>query len=444
MSQYDLIKNFSNYDNDIQFYHNITELLKIREKHPDFSDYIYVTIGNLYKKYYGDYNKVTLKFYRDSLKLKEGKYDYISKLCMFIENCIHSLQKDQIKSEINNIKNNNIKNFYTAMYKYIYNIDNYEVDLKKFLQSGQKIYQSIPLKTYVFSDEILNNKKRIKEYKLEKLNYKKDEFLIITSCDINYFNLYGHYILESFKKYHSNINITFIMDIIINKNQKSLDIDNLIKKTNNIKNIDLCLKRTNCENIKAYSSTLRFCRAYYQRENKCLIIDIDSVILKSMKELFLDMNKYDIGTRMLRRRFPWQKYTAGFCFFNNSILSNNILKDIFIFLNNKMRFSEELWWIDQNALVYGIENNTGKEIKIKNYFGSKDKYIISPTGSTESKIKFLKSKIDHKKEKFMLPNKTPNKTVNNSNFAVLAVIFIGLVIFGVVIFFLLKKQKKKK
>ena len=89
-----------------------------------------------------------------------------------------------------------------------------------------------------------------------------------------------------------------------------------------------------------------------------------------------------------------------------------------------MRFSEELWWIDQNALVYGIENNTGKEIKIKNYFGSKDKYIISPTGSTESKIKFLKSKIDHKKEKFMLPNKTPNKTVNNSNFAVLAVIFI--------------------
>ena len=395
MTKFDLINKFRNYDNDIQFHDNITQLLKLSEIYPDFTDYIYVQIGNLYKQYMKMYSIISLKFYQDSLKFKDGKCDYNSKLCLFFENCIYSLKKDRAKLRLDSVKDSSIKDFYMGMYKYIYNINDYELNLKKFIKSGTEIYQSIPLKTYIFSDEILDNKKILEEYKLKELIYKKDEFLVITSCDINYFNLYGYYILESFKIHNSNVNITLIIDIIINKNQKSLDMENLIKKYNNTKNIDICFKYTSCKNIKAYSSTLRFCRAYYQCKNKCLVIDVDSVILKSMKDLFIDMNNYDIGSRILEHVYPWQKYTAGFCFFNNSTISNNILKDIFIFLNNKMYFTEELWWIDQNSLEYGIRNcNSEYNLKINNYFGIKDKYIISPTGSINSKIKFLKSKVN--------------------------------------------------
>ena len=58
-----------------------------------------------------------------------------------------------------------------------------------------------------------------------------------------------------------------------------------------------------------------------------------------------------------------------------------------------MHFSKELWWIDQNALEYGIRNNLHNNLTIKNYFSKKDKYILSPTGSTEIKLNVLRSKI---------------------------------------------------
>jgi hypothetical protein len=391
---YNLVKELKKYDNDIQFHDNITQLLKLCSIYPEYTDYIYVEIGNLYKTYVKMYNMISLKYYQQSLAIKDGKYDYNAKLTLFLENCIYCLKKDRAKTAMDSVINNNgIKDFYMGMYKYIYNIDNFELNLKIFLKSETTIYQSIPLKSFVFSDEKLDKRKTLEEYNLNEIIYKENDFLVLTSCDVNYFNLYGYYILESFKRHNNNPNIILIIDIIVNKNQTLLELQNLIDKYSNIKNIDLCFKHTNCENIKAYSSTLRFCRAYHQCKNKCLVVDIDSVILKSFEDLFTDMNNYDIGSRILEHMYPWQKYTAGFCFFNNSTKSKDVLKDIFICLNNKMCFSEELMWIDQNALEYGIRTNLQYNLTIKNYFGIKDEYIISPTGSTEIKINILKSKI---------------------------------------------------
>lgn len=111
--------------------------------------------------------------------------------------------------------------------------------------------------------------------------------------------------------------------------------------------------------------------------------------MKTVNSLFIDLNYYDIGCRILEKTYPWQMYTAGFCFFNNTTNSNKVLTDINNCLNNKMDFNTELWWIDQNALEYGIRNNKNI-LSIKNYFGVKDKYIISPTGNTEQKLKILK------------------------------------------------------
>ena len=210
--------------------------------------------------------------------------------------------------------------------------------------------------------------------------------LIITSCEVNYFNLYAKYIIRSFLKYNNND--VLIIDVINNNNELSLPIKQTITNYNKNKHIIIKVKNTNVANVKAYSSTLRFMRAYYQKDNKCLVIDIDSIIVNSLKDLFIDINKYDIGSRILEKTYPWQQYTAGFCFFNNTRDSNKVLISMNDCFNNKMRFDTELWWIDQNILEYGIRKNKDN-VSIKNYFSIKDKFIVSPTGSRETKIKIL-------------------------------------------------------
>ena len=383
-----IINIYLNYEDEIEFHNNISELLKLISIYPEYEDYIYMEIGKLYKNFMKSYSIISLHYFGKAIRIRNGKCNYDSKLCFYYENCIYSLNKERALLKITCTNSNDIKLFYESMYKYVNNIDSFEEELKLFIKSGKKIYQSIPLQSYTFKDEIIIKKNTIEEYKLEEI-LLKDMNLIITSCDINYFNLYGKYIIESFLK--NNDNEILIVDVI-NNNQILSSIKDIINNYNKNKNIIIKIKNVNVKNIKAYSSTLRFIRAYYLKNNKCLIIDVDSVILKPLGNLFTDMDKYDIGSRILEKTYPWQMYTAGFCFFNNTTNSNKVLTDMYNCLNNKMDFNTELWWIDQNVLEYGIRNNKNI-LSIKNYFGIKDKYIISPTGNTEHKLKTLKNLI---------------------------------------------------
>jgi hypothetical protein len=383
-----VINTYLNYEDEIEFHNNISELLKLISIYPEYEDYIYMEIGKLYKNFMKSYSTLSLRYFEKALKIKNGKVNYDAKLCYYYENSIYSSSKEKALLKIDSTNFNDIKLFYKSMYKYVNNIDTFEEELKLFIKSGKKIYQSIPLSTYTFTDEIIKNNITIEEYKLEEILFK-DMNLIVTSCDTNYFNLYGKYIIESFLK--NNNDEILIIDIINNKIITPC-IEKTIHNYNKNKNIIIKIKNVNVKNVKAYSSTLRFIRAYLLKDNKRLVIDLDSVILKSLNALFIDLNKYDIGSRILEKTYPWQMYTAGFCFFNNTKNSNKVLIDMYNCLNNKMIFDSELWWIDQNALEYGIRNNKNI-LSIKNYFGIKDNYIISPTGNTEHKLKTLKNLI---------------------------------------------------
>lgn len=381
-----VIAKYLKFNTDIEFHTNIVELLKLTDVYSKYKDFIYVQIGLLYKNLMKSYSLSSLRYFYKALRIKNGNYHYDTKLCLYYENCIFSLTKERAWSKINSTRNNDIKHFYNGMYKYIYNIDTFEDDIRLFLKSGIQIYQSIPLKTYTFRNELVKQTAVIPEYNLDNILVGKNKHLLIASCDTNYFNLYGKYIIESHLKYSDGV--ILVIDVIKNNEKTSRAIDQLIYNYNLHANVMINVKHVNVLNVKAYSSTLRFVRAHGLQDNKCLVIDIDSVILKSLKPLFLDMDEFDIGSRMLEKSYPWQTYTAGFCFFNNTKNSNKCITDVFNCLNSKMTFAEELWWIDQNVLEYGIRTNQ-PTLSLKNYFGIKEQYIVSPTGSAEQKMKLL-------------------------------------------------------
>jgi UDP-N-acetylglucosamine 2-epimerase (non-hydrolysing) len=383
-----------NETNDEIFYQNKLSLLELVNKcNYRYKDMIYLEIGKKFKNFLKSYSSMSLRYFYKAIEIKNGSIQYSVKLCLYLENIIYTYPFERGQLAFNSLKlnniNNSIKNFYYGLFKYVNNNDDYELFLNDFKKSNVQIYLSIPMKTYTFTNEIFDENKILNEYIID--SYKmSNKILIITSCDINYFKLYATYLLKSFCKYEHGDDIILAIDIIINKNENLDEIQNIYDEYKNKNKIKLSIKNVECENIKAYSSTLRYARAYYEslNNNKILVIDIDSIFVFQIDNLFEQMKTIDIGSGILEKTFPWQKYTAGFCFFNNTIHGKKILKDIFINLNNKMKSDEELWWIDQNSLEYSIRINLAN-IKITNYFGIKDKYILSPTGNIESKIKVL-------------------------------------------------------
>jgi hypothetical protein len=395
---------FGNIDDEKCFNNNIISLLSLCDTLPkNCHDIIFFEISNLYKQFIKRYNIYSLKYSQKALQIKNGYINTQSKYVVYIENVMFVYTYDESLNVLTLLLNSNIsKNlnliikFYIGLLNYINDIDdyiNYLIDFKNN-NANLNFYQSIPLDTFCTNISNIDlTFDTIEPYNIENIiiadNYK---MCIVTSVDINYFIKYAKFLCYSFLK--NNKNYLLIIDLIINNSDENHNYDLINKINSTYDQIKIIIKKIKYQNIKAYSSTLRLVRAnnIININNKpCLVIDFDSVFNDNIDDLYTTMNNYDTCTRELQKVYPWQKYTCGFIFFNITPASKQLLLYINCFLNKTITFESECLWIDQNALEAGFRKIQIMNINInkKNLFYVKDRFIVSPTGSHESKNSYL-------------------------------------------------------
>ena len=119
-------------------------------------------------------------------------------------------------------------------------------------------------------------------------------------------------------------------------------------------------------------------------------MDLDTVIKKSFIDLvqMMQSENIDVLSRVLQNGMaPWEKYTGGFAFFNNTPNALAVAKNIAYISEQLCRTDITQWWIDQNIFEAGIRERllNSKDFSLKNIYNIRDQYCVMPVGNTESK-----------------------------------------------------------
>lgn len=382
---------FGNIENEIDFFENLIKVkrcLMVLNK-TEYEGEICFFISNMYKSYQKCYNVFSCSYAFRAYKTSPNNIQYV---VTYIENILFLKNYDASLNLIKQFSNRYpaIVELYTGLLKYIHQKPDYLEHIKNFtnLASNKEktIYQAIPLKSYCFDENLITDNYIKKDcYVLNDIDDSKmvnKKMAIVCSCDLHYFKKYEKYLLYSFVKYKKS-DFIMVIDLICNGNDIDENLEAYILNLNNLTNIEICKKNINEKNVKAYSSTLRLMRVnnLLKKYNiSCIMIDFDSIFVKKIDELLEIIKDYDICTRELDKVYPWQKYTCGFVYFNNTEPSKLLSDYTCSHLNNAISFVEDMWWIDQNALEVGIRKMKNN-IKIKNVISLKDNYILSPTGN---------------------------------------------------------------
>lgn len=417
---------FGNIQNEIQFTKLMIKLKEclINLETTVYANEIYYFISDMHKTYEKVYNVHSHNY---SLKGHKLAPKNLNNLTQYLENSIYIKPYWVLTDLFDKVFKQfpAISELYRGLSKYITGHNDYSIHLKYFIenktQEDAQIYLSIPLATYCVDEMMLSTKFKFKQcFDLNSVNLNKlknKKIVIVTSCEINYFKKYFKFLLNTFLKYNSEY--LLIIDIILTQDQ----IDNFNESDQLLKYIldvniffdcvEIIIKPTNEQNLKAYSSVLRLIRVndILKKNKKCMIVDIDSVFCEKLNEIHCLIGSNDILTRELYKVYPWQKYTCGFVLFNNTLNAKLISDYICYYLNEKIHFGSEQWWIDQNALEVSIRrsiidanilnnpkdnqqnNQTSGPIKITNIIATKDNYILSPTGNENTKLLNISKKI---------------------------------------------------
>ncbi|GLO10228.1 hypothetical protein PPUJ20005_41970 [Pseudomonas putida] len=214
-------------------------------------------------------------------------------------------------------------------------------------------------------------------------------YIVSISCDEKYFNLYGKYIIKSFTKHCSNdaiLHITFLGG----------DTKTYLSRIEQWggKSIEISVADITTEiNKGPIASLLRFINIHQlvtQTNIPVLVLDLDTVIKKSFIDLVQMMRSenIDVLSRVLQNGMaPWEKYTGGFAFFNNTPNALAVAKNIAYISEQLCRTDITQWWIDQNIFEAGIRERllNSKDFSLKNIYNIRDQYCVMPVGNTESK-----------------------------------------------------------
>jgi UDP-N-acetylglucosamine 2-epimerase (non-hydrolysing) len=364
-----------------------------------YENNIMFKISDLYKIFLKKYSVMSCTYAYRGFKSINSKQ---RNLVQYVENVVYVYQYNKALDELMSIKNklceyDPIIELYIGLLKYQYDIDGYSLHIQNYVNNKkilkEKIYLDVPMTTYCINTKDLNYSAKTKEcYIIENIKLSNLKMIYVCSCDIIYFKLYYKFLFKSFTDTHKKDYLLFV-DLIMN--EENNDVITLVDIINKYcSNILINIKTITEKNIKAYSSSLRLVRALNilnYNNIPVLVIDFDSCFITNLDVLFYKMVNYDIATRQLKNVYPWQKYTCGFIFFNNTNKAKEILKCINYHLNDIIRFDTELWWIDQNAIEIGLRD---VKCTIIDVFTEKNKYIISPTGNVGTKTKMLEKTID--------------------------------------------------
>ncbi|KPM61485.1 hypothetical protein HB4184_18335 [Pseudomonas putida] len=215
------------------------------------------------------------------------------------------------------------------------------------------------------------------------------KYVISISCDENYFNLYGKYIVKSFTKHCQNDAILHITCLGGDQETYLSSIEQWEGKGIAISVADIVTD----VNKGPIASLLRFINIHQlitQANLPVLVLDLDTVIKKSFIDLvhMMQSENIDVLSRVLQNGMaPWEKYTGGFAFFNNTPNALAVAKNIAYISEQLCRTDITQWWIDQNIFEAGIRERllNCKDFSLKNIYNIRDQYCVMPVGNTESK-----------------------------------------------------------
>ncbi len=315
---------------------------------------------------------------------------------------------DQLMAKTDSLQIANVGNVFKAVLAYEdKNFVKYEDLINVFRENKDEDfnpYMSIPVSTVFTRDVRLPESFSGKPAKLmgidvpvASIQNETYDYIISTSCDQRYFELYGEFLVKSFTQFCSGeaaLHLT-VVDGDLHKLETLLAEWGASNVFLSVLNLDAG------ENTGAVSSLVRFVNLaalLTRNEVPVLVVDLDTVILQSLKPLVEDFrNTTDVGSRILRGvKAPWEIYTGGFALFYPTVEGKQLAASIAYVAGITCKKGGAQWWIDQNCFEAGIRLSikSQRPLRISDLFKVRDEYCVMPVGPIESKTHFLRRALE--------------------------------------------------
>ena len=214
--------------------------------------------------------------------------------------------------------------------------------------------------------------------------------LVVTSCDINYFEFYAKNFCSSFFYYNDNHKL--VINLIYSEMpDKVVSIVNELLV--NYKNLLIIFSETS-DNRKSLYANGRFLildELFKNDPNSITTVDIDCIFIGKV-DLFHKAMKYSTDSIGLiispAIQFPWYYTMAGFVYFPNSVNIKSKIKYLISLISclYSTNSNHNYWYSDQNALLiffilYEIKvTRVGIEHlrKVWNQVGASSKGLVAP------------------------------------------------------------------
>lgn len=190
----------------------------------------------------------------------------------------------------------------------------------------------------------------------------KNKITFVVSCNITYFNKFFNEFFDSLIKNYESFDIALAL-----VNFSEADINNFlmvkdsIEKSHNVNVSYMFIKVDNHE--KTLSACGRFIlgnEILARSSSNILVLDLDVFFTKSSIDLLNDIIETEKISLSLKtngqRLIPWVAVAAGANYFPNQNSSRAFLGNVVNYINYSYN-SEYNWYLDQNALFYGLREH---------------------------------------------------------------------------------------
>jgi hypothetical protein len=311
---------------------------------------------------------------------------------------------DDLQAKCLDAQTSNVAHIFRAIVKYeTGDFDGYENEILIFRQNKANDfnpYITIPVST------VITDTSGLMEYRPEyqpsllsshatpRLDHSENiKYVISASCDINYFKIYGEYLVRSFTQFcsseaHLQITLT---------SAHTPEIDDLLQKWGaNSVTVRYC--NLDCGiNEGPIASLIRFSVIHgllITAKVPVFVFDLDAAIKKSLLPIVNDLEGNDLCSRVLKGGIaPWEKYTGGFALFypteNGLFIAQAIAKAAEMAVDRSVK----QWWIDQNCFEAGIRTaiKANKVPVISDFYSTRNDYCVMPVGTQEAKLYALRN-----------------------------------------------------
>jgi hypothetical protein len=121
-------------------------------------------------------------------------------------------------------------------------------------------------------------------------------------------------------------------------------------------------------------------------------------VLRDLQSLIGDVGENDIGVRILGSSpAPWEMYAAGIVVFQPTKGAFGVADFVRRGGISVAKSGPAQWWIDQNALEFGIRQVMllgDDTLRIHDLMGKSNVSLVLPTGPEETKVKVLQAALD--------------------------------------------------